>query len=115
MAVVKTKDRLNQIVRQYIDILRDNVNLYAVIIFGSYAKGTPGEYSDIDMAIFSEDFGWNPLKEMKMLCQLRRKVDTDIEPLPFPRKDFFEHASADFVAEILQNGKIVYQDGKIRL
>ncbi len=50
---------------------------------------------------------------MKALLKLRRKVDIDIEPLPFSKKDFFEHAKTDFVEEILSHGKLIYKEGTL--
>lgn len=67
----------------------------------------------MDVAVFSSDFGRNPLEEMTWLCKLRRKVDTDIEPLPFPAKVFSEHSKADFVYEILSKGKVLYKNGEV--
>ena len=67
----------------------------------------------IKPSFFSGDFEKNPLEEMTKLCKLRRKIDTHIEPLAFPAKDFYEHTKAEFVSEILEKGKIIYKDGKI--
>lgn len=111
--MVKTKDRLEKILKEYIDVVIHQFNIYAIVLFGSYAHENPREYSDIDVAVFSESFGNDPLAEMTMLNKMRRKVDTDIEPLPFSKDDFLMHSSRDFIQEILRNGKIIYKEGKI--
>jgi uncharacterized protein len=36
---------------------RDNINVAKVILYGSRASGKAHEYSDIDVAIVSPDFG----------------------------------------------------------
>ncbi|NLW47230.1 MAG: nucleotidyltransferase domain-containing protein [Firmicutes bacterium] len=41
-------DRLNK----YVDLVRDCFPVQKVILFGSYAKGTAGECSDIDVAVY---------------------------------------------------------------
>ena len=35
-----------------------------MILYGSWVNGTPTEYRDIDLAIFSPDFGKHKLKEL---------------------------------------------------
>jgi predicted nucleotidyltransferase len=97
----------------FIKILTDSFNIFAVILFGSYARGNAHELSDIDLAIFSDDFGKKPHEEMKKLFKLRRKVDTDIEPLPFSKKDYFEHDKAHFLTEVIATGKLIFKEGKI--
>jgi len=111
--MVKTKDRVDQILREYINILTKQFNIYAIVFFGSYVHGKPDEYSDIDLGVFSESFGKDPLGEMTLLCKMRRQVDTDIEPIPFSKGEFFNHSEKDFVHEILKTGKIIYKDGKV--
>ena len=41
----------------YVERLRQVVHVDGVYLFGSYAKGTADEWSDIDLAIVSPDFG----------------------------------------------------------
>ena len=59
-------------------------------IFGSYAKGTQKENSDIDIAVVlghMEDFF-----EVQMeLFRRRRRIDLRIEPYPFDAADFSEN------------------------
>jgi uncharacterized protein len=111
--MVKGKDELNKILRTFIELISRSFNISAVVLFGSYATDTPKDYSDIDIAVFSPDFGHNPLEEMAHLCRLRRSIDTDIEPLPFSTDDFYHHTKADFIYEILKNGRVIYKDGII--
>jgi uncharacterized protein len=79
---------------------KDSYNVYAIVLFGSYAQGTARDYRDIDLAVFSDDFGKDPFMEMKGLLKLRRQVNPDIEPLPFSKQIFFDHDKAEFVSEI---------------
>jgi len=111
--MVKTKDELKRKLKSFIELIDKDFHLEAVVLFGSYAGDNPRDYSDVDVAVFSPDFGNNPLDEMTRLCKIRRKIDTDIEPLPFSAREFYEHTKADFVNEILEHGRIIYKDGKI--
>lgn len=110
--MAKRTRSINAELKEYIRLLRNSYNVYAVILFGSHAQGRAGDYSDIDLAVFSDDFGKDPFLEMKGLLKLRRKVNTDIEPLPFSKQIFFEHDKAEFVSEILSKGKLIYKEGQ---
>ncbi len=68
-------------VKKYKLLLKDHFQIDNVYLFGSYAKNTNKEDSDIDVAIvvsnISEDFfAVNPL-----LWKIRRQVDDRIEPV----------------------------------
>lgn len=109
----KREDALEVKLREFIRLLRNHFPIEAVVLFGSHANGHPTHSSDIDVAVFSDAFGKNPLQEMASLCKLRRKIDTDIEPLPFHSRDLHENSGAFFVQEILNQGKVLYKDGHL--
>jgi predicted nucleotidyltransferase len=110
--MAKTADQIKKELREFTDILKEEYNLYALVLFGSYADGTASEYSDIDIAVFSDDFGEDVLADMKRLFKLRRKVATDIEPLPFKKKDYLEHDQSGFIHEIVSKGKVIFKEGQ---
>jgi predicted nucleotidyltransferase len=111
--MAKSPDQLNKELKEFIKALTESFNIFAVVLYGSYAVGRTGEYSDIDIAVFSEDFGENLFEDMKKLFKLRRKIDPDIEPLPFRKRDYFEYGEADFLKEILSKGKVIYKEGEV--
>ena len=43
-------------IQKYIEKISEHYKIEAIILFGSYAKGTENEDSDIDIAIISSDF-----------------------------------------------------------
>ena len=43
-------------VNKFIEEIKKKYNVTAIILFGSYAKGTENEDSDIDIAVISDDF-----------------------------------------------------------
>lgn len=111
--MAKRQDEIAVELKAFIAAVRQHYSVYAVVLFGSYAEGKPHEFSDIDVAVFSDDFGKNPLEEMKSLFHLRRKIDTDIEPLPFSKQDYFEHDPGSFVGLILSRGRVLYKEGRM--
>ncbi|WP_313163232.1 nucleotidyltransferase domain-containing protein [Sedimentibacter sp.] len=79
------------------------LNPQAVVLFGSYAKGTAKADSDIDIAVILNDFTGDYLEIYKQLYRLRRDISADIEPvlLDSSRDD------SGFVAEVLKTGQIL--------
>ncbi len=87
-------------VKAYRLLLKEYFPLENVYLFGSYAKNTNTEDSDIDVAIVinhieGDYFSINPL-----LWKLRRQIDDRIEPILI-EKDFDD---ANFLAEIQKYG-----------
>lgn len=87
--------------KKYLNSLPAELNVKQAYLFGSYAKGTQKEHSDIDIAVVlgnMEDFF-----EVQMeLFRRRRKIDLRIEPHPFDENNFSE--IDPLAAEILRSG-----------
>ncbi len=83
-------DSILEIVRRYIDELKKNdIEVSEAIIFGSHAKGTSVEESDIDIAVVSTAFTGDRYADRRRIVPLRRKIDSRIEPIPFRPEDFY--------------------------
>lgn len=91
------------IVNKYIEIVKKNYNVLDIILFGSYAKGTNNENSDIDIAIITDDFENDIFDEELNLMKLRRKIDTRIEPHLIRIKDY-KNAETPFIKEVIDTG-----------
>ena len=75
-------------------------------MFGSHAKGTATEYSDIDVCIVSPQLGIDPIAELVKLRQLAYPIDSRIEPIPLSDEGFNDPYST-LVSEIRRYGKPV--------
>lgn len=93
-------DALN-IVRDYAEAVRGSFDFRRIILFGSYAKGTPREESDIDVAVVFADYDNRQDRQVELM-KLTRRIDTRIEPHPFREAEF--DVSNPFVSEILSYG-----------
>lgn len=72
------------------------------ILYGSYANGKYTEWSDIDVAIVSDDFQGIRFYDREKLSQPNLQVDARIDPAPYRTQDFtLENL---FVQEILRIG-----------
>jgi predicted nucleotidyltransferase len=75
----------------------------AMILFGSYAKGTQRVGSDIDLAVVSPMFGDDTIGDMQTLWKKTRLADVRIEPYPLSVEEY-EHGYGPMVHEIRKFG-----------
>ena len=102
-------DSVIGIVKRYIKELEKNkIHISEAIIFGSCAKGTAREESDIDIALISDVFTGDRFGDRRKIVPLRRKIDSRIEPIPFKTEDFSNGGM--LVEEIKKTGIVVYRD-----
>ena len=90
------------LIKKYIKKISQYYKIEAVILFGSYAKGTENEDSDIDIAIISSDFN-DIIEDGAKLIGLTWKIDTRIEPHPILSEDY-KKVSNPFVREVVDTG-----------
>lgn len=96
-------NELMQIVQKYVDKILENYNVEAIILFGSYAKGTEHEDSDIDIAVITDDIENDIFDEEVKLMILRRGIDYRIEPHIIRIQDYRE-ISTPFIQEVIDTG-----------
>ena len=91
-----------QSIQKYIEKISKYYKIEAIILFGSYAKGTENEDSDIDIAIISSDFN-DIIQDGANLIGFTWKIDTRIEPHPIKTEDY-ENVTTPFVQEVINTG-----------
>ena len=89
------------IVKKYIDEISKKFEIKSVYLFGSYAKGTNNQDSDIDVAIVL-DSNIDIIDLMIDLMILTQNIDLRIEPHPIKEDDFEE--GNPFIDEIKNTG-----------
>ena len=94
--------RIMESIKKYIEKISQYYKIEAIILFGSYAKGTENEDSDIDIAIISSDFN-DIIEDGAKLIGLTWKIDTRIEPHPITTEDY-QKISNPFVREVIDTG-----------
>ncbi len=87
-------------VKAYKNLLKDFIPFEKVYLFGSYAKETSHEDSDIDVAIVVERIEGDFFSVNPILWRLRRQIDDRIEPVLIER--LFD--DGDFLEEIKKSG-----------
>jgi len=94
------RDALN-IAAKYADEVKMKYAPVKMVLFGSYAKGSFNEDSDIDIAVILKDYD-NLIDTQVDLMRIRRRIDSRIEPHPFREQDFT--TSNPLVSEIVKYG-----------
>jgi predicted nucleotidyltransferase len=86
----KTLEKLGLLeeIEVYLKVLKkNNIKLQKVILFGSFTKNKQKLYSDIDLAIVSEDFKKDVVEAMMTLSKLTIGVADRIEPIALTPED----------------------------
>ena len=101
--MAQVPDRIINLIKTFIAKAEsDKIKISEVILFGSYAKGNYNEYSDIDLALVSENFEGMRFNDNMRLMKSVLSVSSDIETHPFTPFDFT--SDNPFVNEILRTG-----------
>jgi predicted nucleotidyltransferase len=99
MASFNDKSTVKKIAERYAELLKEEIDVQCVYLFGSYVKGTNTKDSDIDILVVSDSFGDDVIEDRVKLMKIRRKVDYRIEPHPLRSSEF--DLSNPFVREVL--------------
>ncbi|MBI5184375.1 MAG: nucleotidyltransferase domain-containing protein [Nitrospinae bacterium] len=83
---------------------REKINIAKVILYGSRASGESHEYSDIDVAVVSPDFGKDRFEEGAQLFKIACKIDSLIEPVPISLESYEKDTWIPLIYEIRENG-----------
>ena len=101
--VKKSIDRkIMESIKKYIEKISKYYKIEAIILFGSYAKGTQHADSDIDIAIVSDDFD-DIYDCMADLMGMTWNIDARIEPHPIRAEDY-KKGSTPFIEEVMNTG-----------
>ncbi|UCH93065.1 MAG: nucleotidyltransferase domain-containing protein [Candidatus Aminicenantes bacterium] len=92
-------------VKKYAEVVRKDLPVKMVILYGSYARGSENSYSDIDVAVVVDKIEGDYLEQSAQLFHLVRDIDTRIEPVLLTGND----DRSGFLNSILKYGKIIYQ------
>lgn len=107
----------NEVISQ-IKLSLMHLNVNKVILFGSYAKGTHSDDSDIDLLVVTNDnfifesFAQKmevKLKIANALNSLRKFADIDLIVHTKPMHEQFIQLNSGFKNEILNSGSVIYE------
>lgn len=99
------KEQVVEKVRRYSEAVRRDFDVEKIVLFGSYAKGTARENSDIDVAVVVRSMPQDWLSSSARLFRLTRDIDVNIEPVMLDESQ----DKSGFLEEIERTGEVVYQ------
>jgi len=100
-------DTPKNLIKKFHKLLEEKgIAVEKIILFGSYAKGKPKPWSDLDLCVVSKQFGKDGYNEMVLLNKLASDIEPMIEPHPYNPRDL-ENPFDPLVFEIKKTGKIV--------
>ena len=108
-----TTEKVNKVVSDYLSKLKDKVTIDRAILYGSYAKGSATELSDIDLLIVSKDLSVDKPKGMNgyYLDTLVGDVEPTLEVIGVHPNALNHPVTKSFFDEIINSGKVVYSNG----
>lgn len=100
-------DELDQTINNVLDFINQRISISTAILFGSYASGTQSDYSDIDLAVFSEDVeNWSISQKIDFSVDVRINYP-DVELHLFTASALEKARPSNFYGHILETGKRV--------
>lgn len=96
-------EEIKEILNKMVEYLKNEINPFAIILFGSYSRNTQNKESDIDIAIKGNNIDLKKIYELKQKLEDISQKDVDLVDL--------DDISDVFRYEILMNGiKLLCQD-----
>lgn len=110
--MVKTKNQIKKIAFRYAQILqKKGITPYKIILYGSYAKGNPNKWSDLDFIVVSPDLKeYSYLQRLILLSQASINFKESIEAFGYSPDELSddENKSAALWDIARKTGKVVY-------
>ena len=108
--MVATNVEIADVVQAIVTELQPRISVDKVILFGSYASGTPKRWSDIDIAIVSPSFSNVPIwRRQEFLAESLPDADVRLSPIGYSPEELSKPTL--FLREIMRTGRVVYQAG----
>lgn len=97
---------IKKLVDRFIAGLQNHITVDRVYLFGSYARDKQSKFSDIDLAIVSQDFKKiSPFKRLVFLGKVAWDAKTPmIEAIGYTPEEFSSKSPLEFPSEIRAHG-----------
>ena len=108
----KTDEQVRGIIVEYVEALQEDIDVEKAILVGSYARGCPSEWDEIDVIIISPDFKGidNGVKRSDLLINKAVKVHEWLLPRGgYTPDEYAHHADELGLARHKAFGKVIYE------
>ena len=86
-----------------------------IILFGSYAYGTPNEDSDVDLLVVMPFEGRKSQQSITIRRAVRASFPMDLIPITPERLKYRLEIEDFFLREIVEKGKVLYEANQSRM
>ncbi len=116
MDVVLTKRELENQLDRFYQLICERIRVTDYILFGSYARGTPRVWSDVDVAVISPEWeGLSRQERMVMLGRWAWEAGTPwVEAVGYTPDELGQAETHSFIGDIRERG-VSYRPGKTEL
>jgi len=100
----------NELLKKVIKCLVRKLDVKAIILFGSRARGDWGPWSDYDLLIIA-DFREKYLDRIKTILDILSNIPLNVEPHPYTLKEALEmlRRGNPLIVDALEEGKVLYR------
>ncbi len=97
------------VIKRYLTALESvGIHAHRAVLFGSFAKGQPNEYSDIDLIVIAPEFdGPREFDMVKNLWRTKVFADNRIEPIPCGEKEWETDQSRPILEIARREGLVI--------
>lgn len=106
------RKKIGLILDQYVQKIKPFVNPQRVILYGSYARGTATDWSDIDIVIVADYKKSKEFELMNKLSSIGASIDNELifDVRVMKEKDFKELSHLSSLSEAKKEGIIIYSN-----
>lgn len=97
-------------IAEIVQRLRETFSPVAIYLFGSYAYGTPGPHSDLDLLVVVEDSPLNAYDRDALAYQAIGPIGISKDVQVYTRREFEERAAltVSFERTVKEKGRLLY-------
>ena len=106
--MAKKEFEIRKIVNLFVEVLKKEIPIEKVILFGSCLSGKVGPDSDIDLIVVSSSFAkGNYIENMQYLFRKAARINPLIEPIPASLEEINHLDKRTFLAQAIKSGKVL--------
>ncbi|HEY3374670.1 MAG TPA: nucleotidyltransferase domain-containing protein [Candidatus Aquicultor sp.] len=109
--MARTRTDIIKTINRFILEAKNRFDIEKVVLYGSQITGDVDEWSDIDIAVISDDFEGIDLRQRLMLLNkiAWEQQVTEIDALGYTQAEYAAESPLSFSSEIKENGIVVYE------
>ncbi|MEK7110214.1 MAG: nucleotidyltransferase domain-containing protein [Patescibacteria group bacterium] len=96
--------------KKYVEKIKTEIKPQSIILYGSFARGTANEWSDIDIMVITDFEKKNEFKLMNKLSDIGSKIDSEriFDVRVLRNKEFTNLSHLSILSEVKKEGVVIY-------